>query len=76
MDASNSIGLQNILARGDKKKALTRLRGGGQHQTHHFSTFRTGMMLGLAVPALVDGLVESEYLPFLFLICSLISGIC
>ncbi|TCD67423.1 hypothetical protein EIP91_012395 [Steccherinum ochraceum] len=46
--------------RGDKKKALTRLRGGTQHQSHHFSTFRSGLMLGLAVPALVDGVVESK----------------
>ncbi|CCL99566.1 uncharacterized protein FIBRA_01584 [Fibroporia radiculosa] len=46
-------------ARGDKKKAQARLRGGTQQKTHHFSTFRTGMLLGLAVPALVDGVYRS-----------------
>ncbi|KAI0631231.1 SPX domain-containing protein [Trametes polyzona] len=47
-------------ARGDKKKALARLRGGAKHTSHHFSTFRTGMFLGLAVPALADGLYRSQ----------------
>ncbi|TBU59442.1 hypothetical protein BD310DRAFT_788481, partial [Dichomitus squalens] len=37
-------------ARGDKKRAMARLRGGSQHTSHHFSTFRTGVALGLAVP--------------------------
>ncbi|KAI0697515.1 hypothetical protein C8T65DRAFT_525423, partial [Cerioporus squamosus] len=37
-------------AKGDKKKAMARLRGGPKHTSHHFSTFRTGMALGLAVP--------------------------
>lgn len=45
--------------RGDSKVAKMRLRGFTQHKTHHFSTFRTGIMLGLAVPALVDGLYLS-----------------
>ncbi|KAI0760361.1 hypothetical protein C8Q74DRAFT_1208005 [Fomes fomentarius] len=47
-------------ARGDKKKALARLRGGAKHTSHHFSTFRTGMALGLAIPALVSGIYQSE----------------
>ncbi|KAI0716750.1 hypothetical protein C8Q76DRAFT_616543, partial [Earliella scabrosa] len=46
-------------ARGDKKKAMARLRGGANHTSHHFSTFRTGMALGLAIPALVAGLYQS-----------------
>ncbi|CDO74587.1 hypothetical protein BN946_scf184583.g14 [Trametes cinnabarina] len=46
-------------ARGDKKKALARLRGGTKHTSHHFSTFRTGMFIGLAIPALADGLYRS-----------------
>ena len=41
---------------------MARLRGGSQHTSHHFSTFRTGMALGLAVPALADGLYKSETL--------------
>ncbi|KAH8084370.1 EXS family protein/ERD1/XPR1/SYG1 family protein [Cristinia sonorae] len=51
--------LSSQLAKGDKKKALARLRGGIQHRSHHFSTFRSGLMIGLAVPAFIDGLVES-----------------
>ncbi|OSC98086.1 hypothetical protein PYCCODRAFT_1375838, partial [Trametes coccinea BRFM310] len=47
-------------ARGDKKKALARLRGGTKHTSHHFSTFRTGMFVGLAIPALADGLYRSQ----------------
>ncbi|KAF9803975.1 hypothetical protein IEO21_09502 [Rhodonia placenta] len=47
-------------ARGDKKKAQARLRSDSQHKSHHFSTFRSGMLLGLAVPALADGIVKSE----------------
>ncbi|KAL0960089.1 hypothetical protein HGRIS_011733 [Hohenbuehelia grisea] len=45
--------------RGDKKKAMTRLRAGKFHKSHHFSTFRSGMLLGLAVPAFVSGLYQS-----------------
>ncbi|TFY73631.1 hypothetical protein EWM64_g10381 [Hericium alpestre] len=44
---------------GDRKRALVRLRAGSEHKTHYFSTFRTGLALGLAVPALVDGIVRS-----------------
>ncbi|EPS95666.1 hypothetical protein FOMPIDRAFT_1131990 [Fomitopsis schrenkii] len=46
-------------ARGDKKRAQARLRSGATHKSHHFSTFRSGLMLGLSVPALVDGLYRS-----------------
>ncbi|KAI0918737.1 hypothetical protein AcV5_002647 [Taiwanofungus camphoratus] len=45
--------------RGDKKRAMARLRGGAQQKSHHFSTFRSGMMLGFAIPAFVDGLYQS-----------------
>ncbi|KZT04538.1 uncharacterized protein LAESUDRAFT_657911, partial [Laetiporus sulphureus 93-53] len=48
-------------ARGDKKKAQARLRGGAQLKSHHYSTFRTGMMIGLGLPALIDGLVKSTF---------------
>lgn len=40
----------------DKKKATARLRSTTAPQTHHISTFRTGLYLGLAVPVLIDGL--------------------
>lgn len=52
------------IARGDKKKALYRLRAEGSRKTHHFSSFRTGTMLGLAVPALVSGVYQSAYFFF------------
>src|SRR4051812_22571613 len=49
------------LARGDKKRATRSLRSGGTKKSHHFSTFRSGMYLGLAIPALVEGLVKGMY---------------
>ncbi|KDQ58685.1 hypothetical protein JAAARDRAFT_128396 [Jaapia argillacea MUCL 33604] len=45
--------------RGDKKKALERLRAGSRQKSHHFSTFRSGLAIGLAVPALVSGIYQS-----------------
>lgn len=58
--ASCSCSVNVLTARGDKKKALARLRGGAKHTSHHFSTFRTGMALGLAIPALVSGIYQSQ----------------
>ncbi|KAB5594688.1 Xenotropic and polytropic retrovirus receptor-like protein [Ceratobasidium theobromae] len=37
---------------GDEKKARTRLRAAPRQTTHHFSTFRSGLLVGLAAPAL------------------------
>lgn len=51
--------LTELAARGDKKRARARLRGGAKLTTHHFSTFRTGMALGLGVPALAAGVYQS-----------------
>lgn len=48
------------LARGDIKLAKSRLRGHTQQKTHHYSTFRTGLLIGLAIPAFVDGLYLSQ----------------
>ncbi|KAI5121712.1 hypothetical protein M0805_002105 [Coniferiporia weirii] len=45
--------------RGDLKRARERLRATAKDKTHHFSTFRTGLYLGLVVPAFVDGLYKS-----------------
>ena len=42
------------------KKARMRLRTAENHKTHHFSTFRAGLYIGLAVPAVVDGLVKCQ----------------
>ncbi|KAJ7211222.1 hypothetical protein GGX14DRAFT_341406, partial [Mycena pura] len=36
--------------RGDKKKALNRLRLGPAHKSHHVSTFWSGLFFGLAIP--------------------------
>lgn len=46
-------------AQGDKKRATMRLRGGTRVKSHHFNTFRSGIFLGLAVPALASGLFHS-----------------
>lgn len=48
----------SAFARGDKKMANKRLRTGGSTRTHHFSTFRAGVYLGLGIPALFQGLVR------------------
>lgn len=49
-----------LSAQGDKKRATTRLRGGTHFKSHHFNTFRSGFLLGLAVPALASGLVNGR----------------
>jgi hypothetical protein len=41
--------------RGDRKQALDRLRVGPLSKTHHFSTYRSGLFLGLALPAIAAG---------------------
>ncbi|KAF5381280.1 hypothetical protein D9615_008351 [Tricholomella constricta] len=46
-------------ARGDKKRAMTRLRAGFTTKSHHYSVFRSGILLGLALPAFVSGLHAS-----------------
>jgi hypothetical protein len=53
--------LISLLAKGDKKKAMDRLRGGWRtRKSHHAGTFWSGIFLGLAVPAFVQGLVLSK----------------
>ncbi|TFL04667.1 SPX domain-containing protein [Pterulicium gracile] len=49
---------------GNKKQALSRLRAHSSTKTHHFSTFSTGLAVGLAIPALIDGIRESALTPF------------
>ncbi|KAF8414729.1 hypothetical protein L210DRAFT_3400018, partial [Boletus edulis BED1] len=41
--------------RGDRKKARDHLRVGLLSRTHTLSTFRFGLWLGLAIPAIVAG---------------------
>ncbi|KAH6918027.1 SPX domain-containing protein, partial [Coprinopsis sp. MPI-PUGE-AT-0042] len=40
---------------GNQKKAMKRLRGGTRIKSHHFSTWRSGLLLGLAIPAIISG---------------------
>lgn len=48
-----------VFLHGDSKKAMERLRGGAITKTHHFSTFRSGILLGAALPALASGIYHS-----------------
>lgn len=43
---------------GDRKRARERLRAHFQPRNHHFSTFRTGIMVGLSIPPIVAGIYE------------------
>lgn len=53
------------LVRGNLKKAMNRLRGGSRIKTHHSSTFRSGLLIGAAVPAFASGIYCSALLiPF------------
>ncbi|KAF8707831.1 EXS family, partial [Rhizoctonia solani] len=45
--------------KGNEKKARVRLRATNRQSTHHFSTFRSGMLIGLALPALAMGIYYS-----------------
>lgn len=58
------VGVLKIIAhtavRGNKKKAMKRLRVGNNTKNHHFSSFRAGLVLGLALPAFVDGMVKGN----------------
>jgi hypothetical protein len=45
-------------SRGNRKRARKRLRGGYTSKNHHFSTFRSGLFIGVAIPAFIDGFVR------------------
>ncbi|KAJ7740036.1 SPX domain-containing protein [Mycena maculata] len=55
--------MQNIFAdsfaKGDRKKAITRLHAGPQYKSHHNSTFWSGIALGSASAALGSGVAHS-----------------
>ena len=51
----------NIPARGDGKKACKRLRAKATFKSHHFNTFRSGLLFGFAIFALIDGLLKGQY---------------
>ncbi|SPO47232.1 related to putative phosphate transporter 1 [Moesziomyces antarcticus] len=45
---------------GNRKQALNRLRAREDHTTHHYSVFRSGFYLGIALCAVVGGVIESQ----------------
>ncbi|GAA5929981.1 hypothetical protein JCM3775_004478 [Rhodotorula graminis] len=49
----------NVFERGDRKKALERLRDFGAKKHHHFSTWRAGLLMGASLPLVVEGIVLS-----------------
>ncbi|GAA6021422.1 hypothetical protein JCM10207_004728 [Rhodosporidiobolus poonsookiae] len=48
-----------VFERGDRKKALERLRDFGQKKRHHFTSWRAGMLMGAGLPLMIEGLVLS-----------------
>lgn len=52
---------------GDRKRALERLRDFGQHKMHHFTAWRAGMLMGIALPLMIEGIVLSELSIVLYL---------
>lgn len=50
----------NIPACGDGKKACKRLRTKTIFKSHHFNTFRSGLLFGFAIFALIDGLLKGQ----------------
>lgn len=50
------------IEQGDKKRATARLRSASKRKSHHLSTVRSGIAIGLAVPALAMGIYQSEFL--------------
>ncbi|GAA5851252.1 hypothetical protein JCM8547_004184 [Rhodosporidiobolus lusitaniae] len=45
--------------RGDRKKALERLRDFGTSKRHHFTSWRGGVMMGAGLVFMIEGLVQS-----------------
>ena len=48
------------LEHGDHKKARQQLKSPFLHTSHHFSTFRSGMYMGVAIPAFVSAIYCSK----------------
>lgn len=49
-----------VFEHGNRKKALERLRDFGRKQDHHFASWRAGLLMGAAIPLMIEGLVISE----------------
>lgn len=50
----------SVFERGNRKKALERLRDFGKKQNHHFASWRSGLLMGASLPLMIQGLVISE----------------
>lgn len=61
--------LTYLTACGNRKRARKRLRGGYTSKNHHFSTFRSGLFIGAAIPAIIDGFVRGQCI-FDYYICN------
>lgn len=60
--SSSTLNSSQLLADNDKKRARERLRGAIRHDTQHSRTFRSGVYVGLGIPALVHAIYLSECL--------------
>ncbi|GAA5943461.1 Syg1p [Sporobolomyces koalae] len=49
----------SVFEHGNRKKALERLRDFGKKRNHHFAAWRAGMLMGSALPLMIQGLVIS-----------------
>lgn len=52
-------GFARVFEHGDRKAALERLRVLGDKKTHHFTSWRCGVMLGASVVLILEGLVKA-----------------
>jgi hypothetical protein len=53
--------LFSVTADGDQKRARSRLRASMRDGKYHFSTFRSGLYIGLSLSALASGIYESKH---------------
>lgn len=53
------------LADGDLKKARDQMRTVAAPSKHHFSVFRSGVLIGLSIPALVIGTYYGQSTPIM-----------
>ena len=61
---------------GDRKEALSKLRATTQRKTHHSKAFRSGVFIGLGLPALVQGIYFSTMSQAKFLCKASINMFC
>jgi uncharacterized membrane protein len=73
---SLNISFLPSIARNDRKRAAHRLKGGSVVKSHHYSSFRSGIFFGLALPPLISGLWSSAsfLFPDWFVCCAYLLG--